>query len=323
MSAPVAARTLDEAIAWQLRFGAGEATPEDRSAFNLWLRAQPDNARAWRQLGELDSQLAPATTPAGRAAVLSAAKPASRRGRKTALLLVAVLVTGFAAAVGEHFVPLSGLLADYTTGTGERRSVVLPDGTQVVLNTRSAIDVEFDEHSRAVILRDGEILVQTAHGDPAESRPFVVITRDGSMRALGTRFLARRLDRGTLLTVLQSAVAAQAAGGGDERVIRQQETATLRTGGIDGPHPAAAEGDAWIDGMLVVDNARLADIVAELARYRPGRLVADPRVAGLRVTGTFPLADPELALAALTRALPLRIERTTNWWITLAPSRQP
>jgi transmembrane sensor len=322
VNAPVAARTLEEAITWQLRFGAGDATSEDRSAFEGWLAAKPDNARAWRQLGELDAQLAPATAPAGRTAVLGATRPVPR-GSKAASALVVALAIGLAAAIAERHAPLSGLLADHATRTGERRSVILPDGSRVVLNTRSAIDVEFDERRRAVVLRDGEILVETVHGELAQGRPFVVLTRDGSMRALGTRFLVRRLEQGTLLTVLQSAVAMRAAGSGDERVIREQESATLRTGGIDGPHPAAAEGDAWIDGMLVVDNARLADVVAELARYRLGRLVADPRVAELRVTGTFPLADPELALAALTRALPLTIEQTTNWWITLAPAGRP
>ena len=61
------------------------------------------------------------------------------------------LAIGFAAAVAERHVPLSGLLADHATRTGERRSVTLPDGSRVVLNTRSAIDVEFDEQRRAVV----------------------------------------------------------------------------------------------------------------------------------------------------------------------------
>ncbi|MNC75429.1 fec operon regulator FecR [compost metagenome] len=70
--------------------------------------------------------------------------------------------------------------------------------------------------------------------------------------------------------------------------------------------------------MLVVDNARLEDLVREIGRYRPGHLGVAPEVADLRITGSFPLKDTNLALNALLPTLPVQIEQHTQWWVTVA-----
>ena len=71
--------------------------------------------------------------------------------------------------------------------------------------------------------------------------------------------------------------------------------------------------------MLVVDNARLADVVEELGRYRSGYLGVDKNVADLRITGSFPLQDTDLALNALLPTLPVQIQQRTPWWVTVVP----
>jgi transmembrane sensor len=164
-----------------------------------------------------------------------------------------------------------------------------------------------------VILRRGVILIETAHDDP---RPFVVQTGEGWLRPLGTRFTVRRNDTGTELTVLAKVVAATPEHGHEQRVTAG-ERLWLR---VDAqPQVAPSGADAWTHGMLAVDNARLGEVVAELARYRRGYLAADPRVAELRVTGSFPLHDLDLALAALAQTLPVQAQRRTDGWITLVP----
>ena len=82
-----------------------------------------------------------------------------------------------------------------------------------------------------------------------------------------------------------------------------------------------AGADAWTRGMLVLDNVRLADMVRELNRYQRGHLGVDPRVADLRITGSFPLDNLELALNALPPILPVKVKQLTPWWITV--SAQP
>lgn len=314
---PVSKRVLDEAIEWQLRLDSGEAGETDRAAFARWAEADPEHSRAWRQIGAIDAHLRPVQAGPARSALLQAPRP--RRRGAAASLLALVLVAGLALSALDRHLPLPALIADYGTGTGERRRVDLPDRSVVHLNTRTAIDLAFDAERRALRLRTGEILVETAHDDPAETRPFVVLTEHGALRALGTRFVVRKLAEGTLVTVIRSAVATRPAERTDEQMVSAGEQAIVRPDGVNPPRLAAVEADAWKDGMLVVDDVPLAEVMAELARYRPGRLVVDARVAALRVTGTFALDDTDLAVDALAKGLALRVARRSDWWVTLSP----
>lgn len=322
-NAPVPGRVLDQAIAWQLRLD--DAAARDDAALQAWLAAHPDHARAWRQLGRLDAELAAsAAGPSARAALH---RPARKGGRRAAALLGMVLAAVAALAVLDRHQPTAHLLADLRTGTGERRALTLPDGTVLQLDTRSAVDLDFGAARRAIVLRTGRVAVQTAHGAAADPRPLLVLTPDGSLRALGTRFTVQAGDGATRVTVTASAVAARPAGCApapdapcaDQRLVAAGQTALLQGGRVQPVQPAAPESDAWTDGMLVVDDQPLGEVVAQLARYRPGHLAVDPRVAGLRVSGTLPLADTDQALLALTAAVPVELAYATRWWVTLRP----
>nr|GFC96685.1 hypothetical protein [Tanacetum cinerariifolium] len=117
-------------------------------------------------------------------------------------------------------------------------------------------DVRFDAKQRRVILQDGEIFVETgSHDDP---RPFIVETDEGSMRALGTKFLVKRADDGTLLSVLQSAVAAHPQAADTEMILREGQQMLIQRHSL-GPMLALAPGtDAWMRGGLEGVDADLA-----------------------------------------------------------------
>ena len=313
-SKPVSARVLDAAIAWQLSLDSGDGDLVAREAFSQWLASDEEHARAWRQLGLLDQRVNVASGPA-RAALLQSREGIRRRVRKLGSGLASIaLVCGLALLAGERYVPIHYWLADQRTATGEQRTLTLADGTRINLNTHSAIDVRFDEQRRLIVLQEGEILVETGHND---ARPFYVQTRDGSLRALGTRFIVKREADVTRLSVLQSAVGAQPEALAQEQIFKAGEQVLMHSKGL-GPLLAVPPGtDAWTRGMLVVDNARLADVVTELGRYRSGYLSVDKRVADLRITGSFPLHDTTLALNALLPTLPVRIEQHTPWWVVV------
>ncbi|MBD9586681.1 FecR family protein [Pseudomonas sp. PDM03] len=312
-SKPVSAQVLDAAIAWQLSLDSG--TPVEREEFAKWHAAHEEHARAWRQLGMLDQRFSVASGPA-RTALLQSRESIRRRVRKLGSGVASIVaVLGLALFAGDRYLPVDYWLADQRTATGEQRTLRLSDGTLINLNTHSAVDVRFDEKQRRVILQEGEILVETGHGD---ARPFIVETREGSMRALGTRFLVKREEEGTRLSVLQSAVAAHPESGTEEQILHEGQQVLMRNNGL-GPIIALNLGaDAWTRGMLVVDNARLEDLVHELGRYRRGHLGVAPEIADLRITGSFPLHDTDLALSALLPTLPVQIEQHTPWWVTVA-----
>src|SRR5687768_8317953 len=317
-SRPVPAHVLDAAIAWQLTLDSSTAL--EREEFAKWHAAHEEHARAWRQLGMLDQRFSVAKGPA-RSALLQSREGIRRRVRKLGSGLASVVVIiGLGLFVSERYLPLDYWLADQRTATGEQRTVRLSDGTLLNLNTHSAVDVRFDDERRLIVLQEGEILVETGHGD---ARPFIVESREGSMRALGTRFLVKREDDGTRLSVLQSAVAAHPQATDEEQILREGQQVLMRHDGL-GPTIALNPGaDAWTRGMLVVDNARLEDLVHELGRYRRGYLGVEPQVADLRITGSFPLHDTDLALTALLPTLPVQVEHHTRWWVVVGPSTAP
>ena len=327
---PVPARVLEQAIAWQLLLGSGTATEADRQGLQAWLDQAAEHARAWLQLGQIDQHLAPATGPATRTLLLTRGK--RRLVPPARVAVAAALAVVLAAGMGSiHHVQPLDLLADYRTATGERRSVLLPDASVLHLNTRSAVDLAFDSRQRGVMLRSGEIAIDTSHSGNEGGRPFIVHTPDGSLRALGTSFIVRRLDEGgTRLTVTRFAVATRPASCSpqpqiacaQERIVRQGETVRLHDGVVGLPAPADGNADAWKDGMLVVENQPLGAVVEEIARYHHGYLQVTPEAARLRVSGALPLGDSHAALLALSAAVPVEVSTTARWWSTVRLRRE-
>ena len=316
-SKPVSTRVLDAAIAWQLCLDSGSGSADERAEFDRWHAASEEHARAWTQLGMLDQRFSAAAGPA-RQALLQSRADLRQRVRKlgsgVASLALVVGLLSWASA----YQSVGYWLADQRTATGEQRSLRLTDGTLISLNTHSAVDIRFDEEQRLIVLHEGEISIETGHKD---DRPFVVATEDGRMRALGTRFLVKLEDQGTRLSVLQSAVAAKPQDSGDEQILHEGQQVLMsqnQLGQINGMRSGA---DAWTRGMLVVDNVRLADLVDELSRYRSGYLGVAPEVANLRITGSFPLNDTDLALTSLLPTLPVQLEQNTPWWVTVVARR--
>lgn len=318
MNPPVSSRVLDAAIAWQLALDASPDAEQPRNEFERWHAADEEHARAWRQLGHLDRRFHATVGPA-RKALMQPREGLRRHVRKLGSGLAGVALVGALVLFGgPRVLPLHYWLADQRTATGEQRLLQLDDGTRIELNTHSAIDIRFDAKRRVVVLREGEMLVETGHRN-GESRPFLVETENGTLRPLGTRFLVREEAHGTRLGVLQSAVAARAQNADREQVVQQGQQWLMRPGGSDAIAALPAGADAWTHGMLMVDNARLGDLLDELGRYRKGYLGVKPEVAELRVTGTFPLHDTDLALQALLPTLPVQIDRHTPWWTTVGP----
>jgi transmembrane sensor len=312
---PVSSHVLDAAIAWQLCLDCGQGSEAEREEFAKWYAASEEHARAWSQLGMLDQRFVRTTGPA-RSALLRSREGFARQMRKVGRGVAGfALALGLTLFLGDRFLPMNYWLADQRTATGEQRTIRLSDNTLIRLNTHSALDVKFDAKQRRVILQEGEIFVETgSHEDP---RPFIVETDEGQMRALGTKFLVKRRDDGTLVSVLQSAVAAHPQASDNEMILREGQQMLIQRHSL-GPMIAIAPGaDAWMRGMLVVDNAALKDVIAEIGRYRAGFLSVAPEVADLRITGSFPLNDTDLALKALMPTLPVAIEARTHWWVTV------
>ena len=282
-------------------------SPAQRAACARWRAAAAEHEQAWlkaervqARLGLLPQRLAMGTLNRERRQVLKQ------------LLVLAILAP--AGYVGyRQVVPLER----YATAVGERRRVTLADGTTLDLNTDSAVDVEFDQHQRLLVLQRGEILVDTgADRQSPQHRPLRVASDEGLMEALGTRFLVRQRDGSTQLSVFQGAVRVTPVHGPQQTIAAGQQL-LFAARGQGSVGPAREQDSQWTQGQLIVEEMPLAEFLGELGRYRNGWLRCQPEAASLLISGAFQLDNTERILAALPATLPVRVEYRTRYWVTV------
>lgn len=312
---PLAEQALDEAADWLLRFSEGDVSAAEHEQWQHWRGSSPERQQAWERaqvlLGKLGG-LPPALA-------MSALDRPANPGRRAAVAKLAALLALLPGSFGAwKLLETQQWTADFRSAVGERRELQLADGSQITLNTDSAIDVRFDSQQRRVHLRQGEILVQTAR-DPGD-RPFLVTTEAGWMQALGTRFTVREQAGSTRLVVLEGAVRVQPAeAGGAQQVINAGQRTTFSANQLAPPETANPAASAWTQGMLLADNLRLADFLVELARYRKGFVRCDPAIADLRISGAFPISDSQRSLDMLQQTYPLVIrQHWQGYWVMLS-----
>ncbi|MGS0895319.1 FecR domain-containing protein [Burkholderia stagnalis] len=309
---------LHEALQWLVTLWSGEATRDEQEACERWRRASPAHEAAWQRVQSIDNRLG--AVPANLAA--PTLRGARQRARRRAVLRSLVFAGGTGALVWTASDGSSwrGWTADYRTASGEQRNLMLADGTHLIMNTGTALDVRFNAGERRILLRYGEIYVVTAHETSAVYREFIVETAQGSVRALGTRFTVRQDDAVSHVAVYDGAVSVLPAHATQAQRVEAGQRTTFVADRVNALSPVDADSPDWTHGLLVVERMRLDAFVRELGRYRSGFIHADRAVAGLRVSGVFPLTDTNRALASLQRGLPVRIQYVTRYWVVVRPA---
>jgi transmembrane sensor len=182
------------------------------------------------------------------------------------------------------------------------------------------VDLDYSEAQRLVLLREGEILLRTAHAVPPDPRPLLVRTAEGSAQALGTYFGVRQLDSRSRVAVIEGQVRLQPREASAGLVLSAGQSADFSASQVEPPRASQHPPQAWLDGVLYADGLRLADFLQELARYRPGLLRCDPAVADLRISGGFQVDDTDAVLLAVSRSLPVRLVYRSRYWVTVVPA---
>lgn len=307
-------RLVDQAIQWLIKLRFNTADDASTAAFEQWLQRSAAHQQAWQQVATMNDDFKQLPAHVSRHALDGARQRISRREG----LKVLGLFAGAAGLtwLGRDYTPLPALLADYRTATGERRWVALNDGSKVQLNSASAIDIALSAEHRLVKLRQGELLIDTG----ADNRPFWVHTRDGYLRALGTRLLVREDPQGTLLIVQRGAVAvfADSHDTSARQVIKPGEQVVFNRSGIRPSPTNGLDPWAWSDGVISAQNMRLDDFLAELGRYRNGLVRCSEAVAALRVSGTYQLDDTDQVLKLVAQSLPVNVTYRSRYWVSVS-----
>jgi transmembrane sensor len=328
-STPVA----DQVVNWLLLLRSGRASQSDYADFLAWRAQDPVHESAWQQLtsalgssfGRLSDfypigfstagsrSMAAATTSFTAPSLVPRHLRVNRARRRVLGAGAGVLIAIVAGTALNEVYPLHNLAADAATATGERRLYQLSDGSQMLLDARSRVRLDFAGDVRNVRLLEGAVTVSVAL-DP--NRPFLVTTEQGTVRALGTRFMVRQQARRTLVVVHEHEVEietlAKARG-----VVGAGMGARFDDARVDAPRSELVADAAWETGWIAVRNRPLAEVIAALRPYRSGMLRLSMAAGGLLVTGQFPLDDTDATLNALEQTMPVSIRRMTPWVVMI------
>lgn len=296
-----------EAIEWFLQHRAGPLSIEQQRAFEKWLVDDPKNSEAFDEVLKMYNYLAR----------MSPSPRRKRRGGRAPRIVGAAMLAAASLAIAVSFEELSTYLrSDYYAGTGERKSVMLEDGSHAELDARTAIKVTINEAERRVELLSGEAWFQVA-SDAA--RPFVVQAGVGTVTALGTAFdVALESGNPTRVTVSEHSVRLSSYGG--TVIVNENEQSVFGPGAGVQP-PKAVDTSialAWRRGKLIVEKRPFNEVLAALGRHRHGIIqCVRPSTCSRKISGVFEVDDPLQSLREIEMSLGLTAVRLTNYLIFL------
>ncbi|MGY4495375.1 FecR family protein [Pseudomonas sp. TE3610] len=310
----------EQAIDWMMDLRATPGDAARRHGFEQWLAADPAHLSAWTRLQEragapferlrrLD-QHAPGHAQQAREVLLE-----PMVSRRSVIRGVAALgLFGSASWLAARSPQGQSWLADFSTGVGQRRTIALPDGSQLRLNACSAVDLRFSARERCVVLRRGEVIVEAR----AEARPMQVRSAQAVVSSVGAgRWMVSQQEHATVAVNLGPDVQVKRVNDGEQHVLGRNEAVRVSASSMVslGRQPHRAD---WSEGVFSAVDEPLETLVEALRAYRAGFIRVSRDARDLRVQGVFSLDRPDQALEAMAQSLPLRIERYSPWLVLIS-----
>lgn len=276
------ARTAAE---WIARLNADDSTARDTADFRRWLAANPDHAERFERATDL-WEMVPGTTPSR--------APVTRRRAIASLAALAAATAGGTVAFQAAYAA-----TPYETGIGEQRRIGLQDGSSLLLDAATRVRVIATKERRRLWLARGRVDLTVA----PLTTPFTIDAGHGDLTAAAGRFdLRRDPDDRLAMTAIEGSAAVTTAGA----TRRLSGGERLTEGVIDRPDLIATQ--AWTSGRAAFHDDTLATVAEEANRYSTTRLViADPVVAGLRVSGMYRMGDNVALGRSLSTLLAVRL----------------
>lgn len=192
------------------------------------------------------------------------------------------------------------------TAPGQRRALVLADGSQLTMDGGSHVQLQRHLFSRRVALLDGRARFAVV---PSHWRRFQVDAGPVQVRNYGTVFDVSRHGARSEVTLWRGSVGVRVPGRGDEQRLRPGQQVSAGPDGVGRPLPISGGQRDWPQGRLQFTATPLAQVLAELQRHHAGRIVLeDPTLATLPVSGMFDSDRSATALALLPDILPVVVQ---------------
>ncbi|RME69168.1 MAG: DUF4880 domain-containing protein [Alphaproteobacteria bacterium] len=331
-----------EACAWLAQVDGGNMSDGDIAALKEWIGRSPRHRQVFERMASHFIALSGSfegLPQAGRAPVAPARLGGWLRGwRLGALAACAAAVAVAAAVIAPRYLadpmPVAGVTRSYSAQLGEQKAVTLADGSKLLLNTRTRVDVAYSAQERGLYLAYGEALFDVAE-DP--SRPFRVYTQKGVVKAVGTLFSVRVRETEVEVLVAEGTVelATKAPQPGDSAADGATSAPAKITKLGSGKRAAFNETHqevtdiapeimdrrlAWRQGVLIFDSDPLSYVVEEVSRYTDTKIViADPRLLDMPIGGNFKVGETQALLDALEKGFGVKVEKINNNLVYLMP----
>jgi len=269
-----------------------------------------------------------------------------RIGLATAAIVLVFTIVFTLWTRPDPFTTTNGL---YATAVGQQQDTILADGSVVLLNTNSQINVEYGIRYRDVHLLQGE-----AHFTVAKNAglPFRVFAGSGRVQAVGTAFSVYLKNNAVDVTVTEGSVAlaslimpeglaiqneptTTAVDRPDSNItnsnVYNEDLGTLKAGQsttirsvVDDQISQAGTLDviqtvdteemtkrlSWRQGLLTFEGDPLEQVVEEISRYTTVSIeITDPAVRAIKIGGQFPVGETDAMLDALEVNFGLRVTR--------------
>lgn len=290
---PVAEQARD----WIVCLASGDVSDAHLQAFEQWL-GQPGHRRTF----EYERRLWRSVGPRPPAAM---GKVATRRPRRMQWAMATAAALLMLAVWPDAWLRLH---ADHRSGH-QVQEVYLPDGSRAVLDADSAIAVHFDGHGRRIELLRGRAWFDVT---PDAQRRFSVAAGNGVVEDISTAFTVAHVDSGVETEVGQGRVrVASPVDGGWTYLQAGQRARYGELSGVLRLDDVAADGvGAWRQGELLLEQARVADAVHQVGRYRAGPTFVRGNLSALPlVSAALRIDQPEQALDALAATAGLQVTR--------------
>jgi len=304
-------RAEREASGWIVRIKAHDASDADRRDLEAWLKAKPENQKAYAKLERTWGVVASLQHLKGRAAANDSAPRPRASWAFPAAAIAACALLAIGAGVWFTKVPSAFAPSEhYATAPAEVRTINLGDGSTVTLSGAGEASIAISDNERRVELLRGYALFDVAHD---ATRPFVVETPQGDITVLGTSFVVRIADGEVRTTVLRGSVlgaAERGLFGANRRSVtaRANEEIVLNDDGAALVEIAAETIPrrlAWRDNMLAFDGETLNEAIAQISQQTGWTFeLADADLGEMRVGG-YVAADPDAFIDLMSSSLEL------------------
>jgi transmembrane sensor len=303
------------AAAWTVRLDRGELNEHERRALDEWLAASPRHLGAFVRAQAIWTDADRIGAMGSARPIAAASPPQPRRFAYRARALLTASAAAFVLAVGT--VTYLHLAGREGTHFGEIRRLTLPDGSTLVLNAESTVQIRFEKNERRVLLRAGEASFQVAHD---VNRPFIVEARDVAVRAVGTSFTVRLQPASVSVTVVEGVVEVKRPTETkveEVTVIGHNRSLVAQTSRPMAAVPLTDEqitrDMAWQEGLLMFEGESLAQAVVQVNRYSPTPVIIDnDRLAQRAFVGVFRIGDAHAFVNAAAAAFAARVNEKAD-----------